>query len=441
MNRAWNGRSENAALAKQRSGAAGGRKRARKGGRARRRGKRKVDAANQVKPAGSNTMKISKFRIQCQTHAAGLRVRVGARIRDNGLAARKPGNPDRNLTVRRQTGHSLKIECLGSPAQLRGQQRRSFARINYADRIVPRARGAAAVHFFLERSASKGADGFSQRNQGLLIAILGRPGPSRSCGTLAGGPAFAAARAARRVPGPRRFFGACPALSLSKAQEFLRPVSLCRPKFYKTLIFSNNFKGGGPSGLAAMSGGGRRPRVGGERGGAKTSGCPARKRNALAPFRSRRGPQSRRRAAGVSPGVRERRRRFLNGRSVAGKAFSRSREGTGRKLRKGPAKGAGFGMSHGGVQPRRTESLARGSLRPCAPSVSRARSLPEGRQQFRAPRPQASPAKSESAATEAWRRSRQLPSGPGSRRLSPAPASARVRSGPGRPRSPQGSSR
>jgi head-tail adaptor len=66
-NRAWNGLPENAATARQRNGiecAASGRKRARKGGRLRRRGNRNADAANRMKPAGLNIMMINNLRFQ-----------------------------------------------------------------------------------------------------------------------------------------------------------------------------------------------------------------------------------------------------------------------------------------------------------------------------------------------------------------------------------------
>jgi hypothetical protein len=88
----------------------------------RRRGNRKSDAANRMKPVGLGIMRI------CNS---------GARARGSGGWPETPGGmyqgkrssrPDRNLAVRVMTKIPLKIESFWPVARLRGQQRRSGAR-------------------------------------------------------------------------------------------------------------------------------------------------------------------------------------------------------------------------------------------------------------------------------------------------------------------------
>jgi hypothetical protein len=98
-----------------------------------------------------------------EAHAAGLRVLGGG-----AFQGKRSGNPERDLTERRQTDRLLKIESLEPAVQLRRQQRRRRPQIGFGTLIDPSAGGAMAIPSLMERSASGGAADFSLGNQELI---------------------------------------------------------------------------------------------------------------------------------------------------------------------------------------------------------------------------------------------------------------------------------
>jgi hypothetical protein len=113
-------------------------------------GTAKVDAANQMKLVGLNIMGIFKFRIHC------VRLRRLARDSSGAYLGKRSSRPYQNLTVRRKTENSLKIESLGPASPLRFQQRRICAKIIFEAWSDPATGQANAIPSLMVRSTSGG---------------------------------------------------------------------------------------------------------------------------------------------------------------------------------------------------------------------------------------------------------------------------------------------